>query len=519
MRVYTTSPLYHYLELIFRTRKLFILSMVICTGAMAAIVLLKPKSFTATAILQLYDDGVGGGGNSDEDMRNKVGSIYAKVNLLQIHFKDREFFKKAFENAGLDKDQTEASLEKMIRDAQANVGYSVNGISFLEVSCKSPTQFCVPVLNAVITQYQKAVVAASTKRQVAFLNQMSNFVSLYKDMSDKSEKLLHTFEDKYIQIGRPDPTGAIGEINNLRAQQDAQKGLLDSTQAEINTYTETLQRTSKELELDSVIEERPITDSTDYKALSAEKTRLETKLTDLRKTYTAEDPKVVDAKKQSDELTTKIKAMESQKPDPKRNIKTIRRQINPQYTQLQNYLLASQNRYAFTKAQIATTAHRLEEARKILPLIPEYRSKYGELSTKNAQYRTLRDNLDNEYQRMRVQYDSDYERIKEGIRLVVAPTAEPDAGGKKMLIMLVAGPIMGLVIAFAFSLLTETLDHSVRTPSDAERYLNKPVLAVLPNMRPAKKVTELIRIAVKGDWKDGPPALPPGSRATRRDNS
>jgi len=493
--------------------------MIICTGAMSALVLLKPKSFTASAILQLYDDGVGGGGNSDEETRNKVGSINAKVNLLQIHLKDKEFFKKAFENAGLDKDRTEAEVDKMIRDAQANVGYSVNGISFLEISCKSPTQFCVPVLNAVITQYTKAVIGASTKRQVAFLNQMSNFVALYKEEASSSEKELHAFEDGYIKMGTPDPTGVIGEINSLKAQASTLKFQLDGLQAEIETNSASLANTPKNLEIDATTEEIPITETADYKMLASEKARLEEKLATLKKTYTDANSLVVEAKAQLDSVSGKLTGMESQKKDPKRSKVTRRQQINPQYTQLQQFLLSSRNRYAMTRAQLINTGRQLDEVRKKLPLIPQYRSKYGELSTRNAQYRTLRDNLDNEYQRMRVQYDSDFQRIKEGIRLVVAPSAEADSGGKKMIIMLVAGPIMGLVIAFAFSLLTETLDHSLRTPSDVERYLNKPVLAVLPNMRPAKKVTELIRIAVKGDWKDAPASLPPGRGVARRDNT
>ncbi|MCX6379589.1 MAG: hypothetical protein NT023_08955, partial [Armatimonadetes bacterium] len=494
--------------------------MVICTGAMASIIMLKPKTFTATAILQLYDDGVGGGGNSDQETKDKIGSINAKVNLLQIHLKDREFFKKAFENAGLDKDKPEAELDKMIKDAQSSVSFSVNGISFLEIYAKSPTSFCVPILNAVITQYSKAVFASSTKRQLAFLNQMSNFVSLYKDSADKSEKALHDFEDKYIKLGVPDPTGIIQEINVLRSQVTAQKSQVEIYGSEIKTYTTALEKVPEKQELDSVLEVIPVTESAEYKAYLNEKSRLEEKMSVLRKTYTEQDPRVMEVNKAIEDVKFKMKTLEGQKVNPNSGKKTIRRQINPQYTQLQGLLVSSQNRLAVSKSQLASISRQLDAARKQLPLVPEYRSKYGELSTRYAQYRTLRDNLDNEYQRMRVQYDSDLERIKEGIRLVVAPTAEPDSGGKKTMLLLIAGPIMGLVIAFAFSLLTETLDHSIRTPSDVERYLNKPVLAVLPNMRPAKKVTELIRIAVKGDWKDAPPALPPGKRGTtRRDSS
>ncbi len=517
MRVYTTSALYTYLELIFRTRKLFIISMAVCTMAMLAVVLMKPKSYTATAILQLYDDGVNGGGNSDEEQRSKVGSIQAKVNLLSIHLKDREFFKKAFEAAGLDKDRTEAELDKMIKDAQSNINFSSNNMSFLEITCKSPTQFCVPVLSAVIAQYSNAVFGASTKRQVAYLSQMGSIVALYTDQAKKAEEKLHKFEDGFIKQGTPDPTSILQEINGFKAQVTALQTQMDAYQAEINTYTTNLETTPKELELDSTTEEIPVTETAEYKVLLSEQGRLTETLAKLSATYTDDNIKVVDAKNQLEKLNTQLKALTDAKTGPKRGKTTRRKQLNPQYTQLQSYLVSSQNHYAMSAAQLKGVIKQLDTARSKIYLIPQYRSQYGELSTRHAQYRTLRDNLDNEYQRMRVQYDTDFERIKQGIRLVVAPTAELDTTGKKQAILLIAGPVLGLVIAFAFSLLTETLDHSIRTPSDVERYLSKPVLAVLPNMRPAKKVTELIRIAVKGDWKDAPPALPPGGRVSRRD--
>ena len=460
MSVYQNSTLYKTLSIVVRRRKLLFVAFTLMTSVIVIGAMLRPHPYVATATLQLYDDGVIS--NSDQEQRDKINSISSKVNLLQIHLKDREFFKKAFENAGLGKDKPEAELDKMIKDAQSSISFSVNGISYLEITCKSPTQFCVPILNAVITQYVKEVFASSTKRQIAYLNQMSNFVSLYKDNTDKSEKALHDFEDKYIKMGVPNPTGVIQEVDALRSQVTAQKNQIESYQAEIKTYTMALEKAPQKIASNSFIVE-PNTDTNDYEVYLSQKSRLEEKISDLSKTYSASDPRVVEVNKAIEEIRSKLKTMERMRVGFKRIQPAPQYQVNPQYTQLQGLLVSSQNRLAVSKSQLTSLSRQLDAARKQLPLVPEYRSKYGELSTRYAQYRTLHDNLDNEYQRMRVQYDSDLERIKEGIRLVVAPTAEQDIVSKKQsLLMLAAAPLVGLAFAFALCLLTEVTVNSVR---------------------------------------------------------
>ena len=50
------------------------------------------------------------------------------------------------------------------------------------------------------------------------------------------------------------------------------------------------------------------------------------------------------------------------------------------------------------------------------------------------------------------------------------------------MVLYALGPLLGIVVAFCFSLLLESLDHTLRTPVEVEKYLNKPVLAVIPKM-------------------------------------
>jgi uncharacterized protein involved in exopolysaccharide biosynthesis len=69
------------------------------------------------------------------------------------------------------------------------------------------------------------------------------------------------------------------------------------------------------------------------------------------------------------------------------------------------------------------------------------------------------------------------------IKQVVTPESEPDNKGARGFLILLAGPLLGIIVAFAFSLLAEAMDHSVRTPLEVEQFLGKPVLAVLPRVK------------------------------------
>lgn len=511
MRVYTTSPLYNYVELIFRTRKLFILCIVISTMAVGVVVMARPKFYTATAILQIYDDAVSDNTNEGQAARN--GSVKAKLNLLQIHLKDHDFFKRSFEAAALDKDRSDVELEKLIRDAQNSVSFSAND-SFLELSCKWPTQFCVNIINAIVAEYTTSVVTMGSRRNVAVLNQMQSQVEVFTKLAVDSEAALNKFQKVYIDKGIPDPNMISADLSASEKEVLARKNQLDVIHAEIQALETTMSQTDEYVEFDNTIDIASPIEGPEYRQLEAEKTRLGLNLDELKQRYTDNDPRVKKIADQIKDIQTKMTVIEKQKPDPKLQRRKVSKQRNPAYTMIKNQLISAKTRLSSEEIQLQNAEKRVLASKRQVPIIPVYRSQFSELSTKQAIYRTMRDNLKTAFERMKVDYESDLEKIKQGIRLVVAPTAEMDSGGKKQMIMMIAGPLLGIIIAFAFSLLTETLDHSLRTPAEVERYLGKPVLAVLPNMRPAKKVTELIRIAAKGEWEEPSTAIPP--RSTRR---
>ena len=98
----------------------------------------------------------------------------------------------------------------------------------------------------------------------------------------------------------------------------------------------------------------------------------------------------------------------------------------------------------------------------------------------------IRTNLENRVQAAELAQKQDYDRSSAETAMVFKPVPEPESSGAKSMLIYAVGPILGLVIAFAFSLVAESLDHSLRTPIEVEKHLGKPVLAVLPRMDPPR---------------------------------
>ncbi|MBC7526834.1 MAG: hypothetical protein H7308_04730, partial [Chthonomonadaceae bacterium] len=108
---------------------------------------------------------------------------------------------------------------------------------------------------------------------------------------------------------------------------------------------------------------------------------------------------------------------------------------------------------------------------------------------------TIRGNLSVQLEQARMDEKRDKALHNTEMKIFVPPVSELEvAGGAKSLVLVAIGPIIGLILAFAFSLLTESLDHTLRTPIEVERFLGKPVLAVLPRLDTGKEAANARRL-------------------------
>src|SRR2546430_1803619 len=102
MRVYGASPLYNYVELVFRSKRLFILSVVLATAIVSVLAATRSKSYTATGIVLLSQTQQAALGAIDVA---EVGSIRYKLGILNFVMKDPGFIKDALRARNLDRDR------------------------------------------------------------------------------------------------------------------------------------------------------------------------------------------------------------------------------------------------------------------------------------------------------------------------------------------------------------------------------------------------------------------------------
>src|SRR5438105_175778 len=129
MRVYGSSPLYNYVELIFRSKRLFIASVVVTTLVVAGAAAMRAGTYTAKALVLLSGSAANTANTEDSGQR---GSISYKLNILNIVLKDPNFMKEAMREQGLDKGKTDDDFDKFCKDARNAMQYA-RGENVLEI--------------------------------------------------------------------------------------------------------------------------------------------------------------------------------------------------------------------------------------------------------------------------------------------------------------------------------------------------------------------------------------------------
>ncbi|MBC7529280.1 MAG: hypothetical protein H7308_17260, partial [Chthonomonadaceae bacterium] len=155
MRVYGSSPLYSYVELVFRAKRLFIVSFIIALLISVGVVAFKSGSYNAKAIYVLSGSipGVVGNGNNDDPLR---GGIQVKMSLLNVCLRNPKFMYDAFKGGGLDKGKTEPEFDKFCKDATASIA-PVNFQNILELSCHWKTAECADIISSFYNDYAQYV--------------------------------------------------------------------------------------------------------------------------------------------------------------------------------------------------------------------------------------------------------------------------------------------------------------------------------------------------------------------------
>lgn len=197
-------------------------------------------------------------------------------------------------------------------------------------------------------------------------------------------------------------------------------------------------------------------------------------LTALQMRYTNQHPQVVTQQEQLAELRARLAEVR------RRGDTATSDEPNPAYENLRAQLLQAEAELQVLQAQREQLVERSNRLRTITAQLPTYEARLARLTEEQTALQTTYDSL---LQRKQVlELNKSFEQGRNtgrfDIRRAGAVPLQPVRPNRLKFVVL--GFLAGLFIGISLALLAEYLDHSIRTPDDLRRYVDAPLLAVLP---------------------------------------
>lgn len=174
----------------------------------------------------------------------------------------------------------------------------------------------------------------------------------------------------------------------------------------------------------------------------------------------------------------------------------VTRGLSIAHEQLKLALLTEQANLSSLDAKVEAHKKELKEVRAELRTLNDAEVRMAnlmrEISTREANYRRYSENLE----QARIDQAMENERIS-NISVVQPATLPIKAVRPNKLLNLALGLFVGILGSVILAIFTEHLDHSIKTPEDAEERLQLPTLTSIPRVRGVRSS----RVFPKAKWK------------------
>jgi uncharacterized protein involved in exopolysaccharide biosynthesis len=511
MRVYGANPLYNYVELIFRSKRLFIVSMILATFVTASLAMLRSNTYSATATVLLTGSQDTGPQQLTEQQR---GSVQYKIDVLNLVLKDPNFIKEFLTDAGLDRGQSPEQFDAYARDVKKALSYTA-GENILEISCKWRSPQCEDIVTAFVSEYRKHVTDMETVISHTQTTLLASLLTEYDDKLTKLQQHIADWQLKHIKQPVVPPDEADREVQQQQQTVQGYQMQLDQSTQKLHIIETQLAKEHPTISERTIREQSgQLGPSMDTLTLENKKEELTHTLATLRTKYTDQHPRVIQAERDLQDVQDRLKTLNdaakaansSKKPAPSDPIQ--RKDIpNPRYQELQYNRDEANIEVNTLKNQVENSKKLLGDLMNIAKQAPGQVVEYNQLTKDREVYTADRATLAAKLEEAKMEERRDTDLHSNEITMMIPPKAEPELVGAKSIIFYVAGPILGIVIAFGISLLAETMDPTLRTPQEVEKHLNKPVLAVLPTIKPDRRAARRL-LKSSGEM---PPEMPPSS--------
>ena len=498
MRVYGSSPLYNYVELVFRSKRLFVISIILATIVTVGVAATRATTYSARALVLL--SGNASSTNFGADDPSQRGSIQYKMSVLNVVLKDPNFIKDAFREANLDKfngqTMSDEDFKKFSVEGHDALQTAVGG-NILELSCRWKDKRCVDIINAFYAAFSTRVLDQETIVSTSQTQLLRNLNDEYTDKVQDLEKKTIVYKKNKVGTFQVGYDVALANLQSAKDRLAAYKDLIGSTQGQLQSVQEQLAKTPQYTK--SVITLQNYKQSPAYQQAAVDKAKAETDLAKLLNRYNDNAPAVRSQKELIASLQQNMDAIKNRAAGKDDEIGS-HKEINQDYSNLQSQKQMLELKLKDAQKMQVYTQQNIDRLQTAAMTTPEEQYRFKWLTDKQELYESIRKNLAARLEQAQMDEKKDRSMHIAEMTMMVPPEADLDVTGTKSSIFLIAGPILGILIAFAFSLLTETLDHSLRTPLEVEKFLGKPVLAVLPRMDPPRgKAAQQISSASSGN--------------------
>ncbi|MCC7491657.1 MAG: hypothetical protein IT204_04895 [Fimbriimonadaceae bacterium] len=153
---------------------------------------------------------------------------------------------------------------------------------------------------------------------------------------------------------------------------------------------------------------------------------------------------------------------------------------NPAFETIKKDALTAEAQLQFAKAQRDQLVQRNDRLRRVAGQLPQFEEQLRRISDDRAALKNTYDSLLARKQSLELNQNFEEGRNsgRFDVRRAGGLALQPVRPNRKK--FLVLGFLAGIFLGISFVLLAEYLDHSVRSPEDLRRFLDAPVLCVLP---------------------------------------
>jgi capsular polysaccharide biosynthesis protein len=473
---------------------MFIVAVLLGTAITAFVVHTRATSYDAAILVALSGDP-----EIATDLGREEGNPAARKASRLIIWIQRtpDFTNEIVRNSGLDKKYPDKTVDEIAREVRKRLtGPELLNNQYMEMRISWPNpEEAEAILNSLFSRFQEKTVAIETFKTSRKRAVLETQLRAADEAWNRAAKARIKFNSaNFFQMP--------SQMAALQGQHDQAMRQIDQTRLDLNEAKTSLEEVKKQLltipkENVSSQETASITEDPKLGPQATLDKLLSDKATLLR-SYSESHPKVMEVERNikaaQDELAKAKGAPVQQKPQSK----VVRVASNPAYEKedakrrdLELGIKAMNRRMSDLMKDVnVSEAH--------LKLLPDMEVKNALIERAYELTNDVRRTTQNQLAGARLDEERDLITQAKSVQLDVKPKAErADSGGKAMMLYAV-GPMMGILIAFIFSLAAEAIDHTLRTPVEVEKYLGKPVLAVIPQMAVPRRTS---RKQLAGDSK------------------